>query len=96
MTSDRAAAVKRLLEEAERAHGAYESTTLNGVYDTDWPRWYAAYLDEHGLGELLRREVGIDELADQLATGFADFERIEPRPPGSWADYLARRLAGGT
>lgn len=32
----------RLLREAERAHGEYETTL--GHRDEDWPKWYAAYI----------------------------------------------------
>jgi len=43
MTSDRAAALERLLTEPSAAHGVYEKTELNGVYDEEWSRWYAGY-----------------------------------------------------
>ena len=52
MTTDRIAALEALLAETEAAHGAYETTELNGVYDQEWPRWYAAYAVEHGIGEI--------------------------------------------
>jgi hypothetical protein len=26
------------------AHGVYETEVLNGVYDDDWPQWYARHL----------------------------------------------------
>jgi hypothetical protein len=26
------------------AHGAYEAEVLNGVYDDDWPQWYAQHM----------------------------------------------------
>jgi hypothetical protein len=31
-----------LLVEAKEAHSRYEAET--GVYDEDWPRWYARYI----------------------------------------------------
>ncbi|MBR9705173.1 hypothetical protein GOV12_07205 [Candidatus Pacearchaeota archaeon] len=36
--------LKKALEEAGSSHGDYEVNILNGVYDDDWPLWYAAFL----------------------------------------------------
>ena len=44
-----------VFDQAEMAHGRYEATELNGVYDQHWPRWYAAYAVEHGIGALVDR-----------------------------------------
>jgi len=41
LTSERLA---ELLQEAERAHGAYEKEL--GERDEDWPGWYARYILE--------------------------------------------------
>ena len=93
MGTDRIEAIETLLIQAEQAHGAYEMTELNGVYDQDWPRWYAAYAVEHGIGALVGREVTADQMATFLATGYAEFQRIEPKPAEAWAAWVARRLA---
>ena len=93
---DRAEAIAALLVEAEGAHGVYESTELNGVYDRDWPRWYATYAVDHGIGELLGREVEVDELGRLLATGFEEFEKTEPSPTEPWSRFLGRRIAETT
>lgn len=90
---DRAHAVAALLAEAEAAHGVYESTELNGVYDQDWPSWYAEYAVEHGIGALLGRSVAADELGQLLARTFADFKATEPQPGDGWAAYTARRIS---
>ncbi|PIP86469.1 hypothetical protein COV42_00865 [Candidatus Campbellbacteria bacterium CG11_big_fil_rev_8_21_14_0_20_44_21] len=34
----------KILHHAGSAHGDYEINILNGVYDDDWPAWYAAYI----------------------------------------------------
>lgn len=91
--TDRTERIRALLAETEQAHGVYEATELNGVYDEDWPRWYAAYAVDHGIGDILGREVTTDRLADLLARGFEDFKRTEPEPPEPWSAYLARRIA---
>jgi hypothetical protein len=32
------------LKRTAAAHGVYENTVLNGVYDDNWPEWYAEHL----------------------------------------------------
>lgn len=45
--------ILELLVAAAAAHGVHEEQDLGGVYDEDWPRWYAehiaAQLEERGL-----------------------------------------------
>jgi hypothetical protein len=86
-------AIEALLLDAERAHGVYEATELNGVYDEDWPRWYAAYAVEHGLAELVGRPIDVDDVAATLARGFDQFKATDPKPPQTWSAFLARRIA---
>jgi hypothetical protein len=90
MGSD-ATAVREMLEAAETAHGTYERDELNGVYDADWARWYAGYLVDHGLGDVLGRPVTVDGLAQDLVDGFAEHER-SPVAGESWSEAIARRL----
>lgn len=33
-----------LLTGAAAAHGVYETEQLDGVYDEEWPAWYAAHM----------------------------------------------------
>ena len=93
MTADRIEAISALLVEAERAHGAFEAAQLNGVYDQEWPRWYAAYAVEHGIGALVGHAVATDELAQFLASSNAEFEQTEPKPEEPWSAYTARRIS---
>ena len=88
-----AEALEALLARASTAHGEFERTELHGVYDQDWPRWYAAYAIEHGLGGLLGHPVATDDLARFLASSNVDLERTEPESRPSWAAYTARRIA---
>ena len=85
-------ALEALLSETEAAHGAYESTELNGVYDEQWPEWYAAYAVEHGIGGLIGRDVGADELAQILAAAYDEFQATDPAPTEPWQAFIARRL----
>ena len=38
--------VLRLLKETSAAHGEYETAELGGVYDEQWPEWYATYFTD--------------------------------------------------
>jgi hypothetical protein len=92
MAADRIDAITGLLVETEAAHGAYEATELNGVYDQEWPRWYAAYAVEHGLGEQLGHEVSGEQLADFLVTSYAAFEQANAKGDEPWTAFVARRI----
>lgn len=48
--------VTALLFQTGAAHGVYEETQLNGVYDQDWHIWYANWVLEHGLNQLLHTD----------------------------------------
>lgn len=88
-------AVGSLLIQTEQAHGVYETTDLHGVYDKEWPRWYAAYAVDHGIGALLGRPITTDQLTQLLARSFDEFKQSDPKPSESWAAWTARRVAEG-
>jgi hypothetical protein len=92
MAADRVGAVNALLVETMEAHGAFEATELNGVYDQDWPRWYASYAIDHGIGGLIGHDVTSDRLAQFLAGSNAEFEQAELMASEPWAAYTARRI----
>ena len=91
-TTDRASAIEDFLLRAERAHGAYEATELNGVYDAEWPRWYATWAVENGINAVLNRPVDVDELAGLLASAWDELQRTDPEPTDPWSAYAAQRL----
>jgi hypothetical protein len=93
MTTDRAGAIEALLAETEAAHSVYEERELNGVYDEAWPRWYAQYAVDYGIGTLIGRDVSADELARFLEREWAAAQRMDPRPADPWRTYTARRIA---
>ena len=84
--------VAALLREAATAHGVYETNVLGGVFDEEWPAWYAAYLLDHGLGDLLpgAESLDVDNLTAMLARLAADYERGEQASP--WPDVYARGI----
>ena len=92
MAADRIAVVTALLVETMKAHGAYEATELEGVYDQDWARWYAGYAVDHGMGKLIGLDVSGDRLAELLASSNVEYERAEPDAREPWAAYTARRI----
>jgi hypothetical protein len=92
MTVDNIEAVTALLDEAEAAHGVYETTELNGVYDQDWARWYAAYAVDHGLGDIVGHAVTAEMLGEFLSAAFRDYERADPKAGEPWAAVTARRI----
>jgi len=91
--NDRTEAIIVLLAQAKQAHGVFETTELNGVYDQEWPRWYAVYAVEHGIEALVGHAVTTDTLAQFLASTFVEFQQTEPKPIEPWAAYTARRIA---
>lgn len=93
MASERIEEISALLGRAEEAHGAYEQAELGGVYDEDWPRWYATYALDNGIGAMLGHDVSADELAEFLTRSNAEFQATEPKLTESWASYTAGRIA---
>lgn len=93
MTTDRIGALEALLAETEAAHGAYETAELNGVYDEDWPAWYAAYAVDHDIGAILGRAIAADELAAFLTRAWEELQGSDPPPTEAWTSFMARRLA---
>ena len=92
MTIDPTDAIGALLARAEKAHAVYEQTELNGVYDQDWPRWYAAFAVENGIGELLGRVGTSDSLANFLLVTYDEFRRTQAEPDEPWSAFTARRI----
>jgi hypothetical protein len=85
-------AVHALLTETEAAHGGYEATELNGVYDQEWATWYATYAVDHGIGKLVGRTVSAGALAELLTSTFDAFKAADPEPAVPWATWMARRI----
>jgi hypothetical protein len=89
---EKIALVSARLEDAGAAHAVYEESERGGVRDEEWPAWYAAYLMEHGLAELLPGVEDADTLAAMLTELDADYRREQPAD--GWPEYYAARLVG--
>jgi hypothetical protein len=78
-----------LLTEAGEAHHKFEEETLKRR-DDDWAGWYARYLVEHGVADLLGTGADATALAASLEQ-FADAYAAE-KPSDTWQEYYADRL----
>jgi hypothetical protein len=92
MTSDRRKALEALLSKTEAAHGAYQSSVLNGVYDEDWARWYAQYAVDNGIGALAGAPVAPEELAGFFTASWEEAQRGASTADEPWATQTARRI----
>jgi hypothetical protein len=96
MPTETETSIARLLSETLEAHGAYETTALAGVYDEEWPGWYATYLLDHGLPDLVPQTGKLDaaQLAAILKQLDADYRREQPE--GDWPACDTERLSAMT
>lgn len=92
MAANTITALTELLERTEAAHGVYETTALDGVYDEAWAAWYAAFLIEHGIAATLGHAIEPARLAMFLADSFADLRALDPPSTEPWAAYTAKRI----
>ncbi|MEO8393638.1 MAG: hypothetical protein ABI700_11670 [Chloroflexota bacterium] len=90
MAGDRVEEITQLLEQAGQAHGRYEQTELKGVYDQQWPRWYAGRVVEQGISALLDHAVTVDQVAAFFTASYADYQR--DKITDAWSAYTARRM----
>ena len=93
MTPERIAELAELLDRAESAHGAYETTELHGAYDKAWADWYAMWAVDHGIGRLIGRPIAADELSRFLTRSTAELDELRSRPAQTWAAWTAGRIA---
>lgn len=82
--------VETLLRQAGAAHGVYEENELNGVYDQDWAAWYAAWLLEHGLNDLLQTHFETGSFAQTLVE--LNVAHKQATTGENWAQFTARQL----
>jgi hypothetical protein len=81
------------LERAAAAHGVHEAEELGGVYDQEWPRWYAAHM-ARTLAEA-GHPVGVDALQAALedaAAAHADHEKQIGAKDPDWPQWYAERM----
>ena len=86
------AAIEGLLEQAKAAHFEYEQNELKGVYDEGWPGWYAGFVVDNGLPELLGRDVRAVEVLQFFVSSYDEFKASGGDAAESWTSYTARRM----
>lgn len=82
--------IATLLDTTQAAHNEHEQRDLHGVYDQQWAAWYAAYLVEHGIGDVLGQTITIEQLARLLTQYDQDYHAHQRQE--SWLDYYAAQL----
>lgn len=79
-----------LLKETSTAHRDYEISEMSGETDPDWPGWYADYLVDNGLLEILKKEISRKTIAQFLIDADQEFKTHQPEM--SWMNYYANKL----
>ncbi len=89
--SEKITQIASLLSNAGAAHFRYETDELGGQYDTEWPHWYAGYLFEHGLSELIDPAEALEQAAASLEQLLkeADQSHKANAPDKKWETYYA-------
>ncbi|MBC7969657.1 MAG: hypothetical protein H7Z11_05930 [Verrucomicrobia bacterium] len=82
--------VESLLIQAEQAHGQYEQTILNEVYDQDWAIWYANYAIDQGVEKVLNRSFSGERLSQFLSQSYEQYKAEQSQK--TWAAYTAQKL----
>jgi hypothetical protein len=83
-------AIASLLTQTGQAHHLYEQAILKGVYDQQWPTWYADYALKQGIEHLLERPLTLEQMSQLLQEVNEQYEA--ENPPISWANYSAQKL----
>jgi len=90
MNSPKEMQIAQLLADTQNAHHHYQETQLNGEYNLKWADWFADYLIDHGLGNLLGREVAPEMLAQKLNE--LDRRQRAEAPEEDWPIFYARHM----
>lgn len=90
MSPNPIAQIAALLSQAGSAHHQFEQTILKGVYDQEWPAWYADYVIRHSLQELLPVPVTTEQLSRFLAENYELYKQENSKL--GWADYTAQQI----
>jgi len=76
------------LERAAAAHGVHEAEELGGVYDDEWPSWYAAHMAQALAGHGLDAEV-LKTTLEQAAAAHGQHEAETGAKDADWPRWYA-------
>lgn len=82
--------VESLLMQTEQAHGQYEQTILNGIYDRDWTIWYANDAIDRGIEKVLNRAISGERLSQFLSQSYERYQAEQSQK--TWAADTAQKL----
>ena len=82
--------LSELLQQTRAAHHDFEIMELGGGRDEQWPAWYAQYLLDNGMAELLSLQPNSDSLAALLEQGSREHKAASSSE--DWTSYTARYL----
>ncbi|MEV7397131.1 hypothetical protein [Aeromicrobium sp. NPDC092404] len=88
--------VQDALERAAAAHGVHEAEELGGVYDEEWPAWYAAHMAQTlaGAGRTVAPDVLQKALQDAAAAHAAHERELGIKDP-DWRAWYAAHMSPG-
>lgn len=86
---DKAHRLAELLRQTAEAHFGYEQGVLGGVRDEHWASWYATYMRNNGLPEMLGDLPGAGDVTGNLETllSSADERYQADSPAEDWPSY---------
>ena len=76
------------LERAAAAHGVHEAEELGGVYDEEWPSWYAAHMADALAGHGLDADV-LKAALERAAAAHAAHEAETGVKDADWPRWYA-------
>lgn len=82
--------IETLLIQSEQAHGQYERSVLNEVYDQNWATWYAQYAIAHNIDKYLDKQLSTEQLSQFLNQSYDQYKAEQSQQ--SWATYTAEKL----
>lgn len=81
------------LTRAVAAHGVHETENLGGVYDQEWPSWYAAHMAQTlaGAGHPIGAQV-IQSALEDAAAAHAQHEKQTGAKDPDWRPWYAAHM----
>ena len=91
MAQEKTLLIEELLKQTSAAHGEYETTVLNGVYDQEWAAWYARWAVEHGLNDLVKQPMDAEQWSQILTHLNEQHQQTDHQQ--TWAEFTAQQIA---